>query len=46
MIAFECKLCGSRINRTDTIKEPCVFLDSKLHFHDNVDYIFSKLSSC
>jgi hypothetical protein len=44
IIAFKCKHCESRINRTDTIKDLGVFLDSKLYFNQHVDYIFSQAS--
>jgi hypothetical protein len=30
-LSFEYKLCGSRINRKDTVKDLGVFLDSKLY---------------
>jgi hypothetical protein len=39
MAAFEYKLCGSLINRTDTIKDLGVSRDSKRYFH-YVDYIY------
>jgi hypothetical protein len=42
MITCEQKLCASRIIPADTIKDLAVFLDSKLYFHQHVDYIFSQ----
>jgi hypothetical protein len=42
MITFEYKLCGSRINRTDTFKGLGIILNSKLYFHQHVDYILSQ----
>jgi hypothetical protein len=39
MIAFEYKLSGSSIVRSDTIEDLGAFLDSKLYFHQHVDYI-------
>jgi hypothetical protein len=36
------KIQDSSINRTDTIKDLGVLLDSKLYFHAYVDYIFSQ----
>jgi hypothetical protein len=39
---FQYKLCHSSITRTDSIKDLGVFTDSKLHFHNHVDYIFSQ----
>jgi hypothetical protein len=42
MISFGYKLCGSRINHTDTLKDLGIILDTKLYFHPHVDYIFSQ----
>jgi hypothetical protein len=43
MIAFEYRLCASRITRTATTRIwEGVFLDSKLNFHQHVYYIFSQ----
>jgi hypothetical protein len=42
MIPFEYKLCGSHINRTDTIKDLGIILVTKHYFHPQVDYIFSQ----
>jgi hypothetical protein len=39
---FQYKLCHSFITRTDSIKDLGVFIDSKLHFHNHVEYIFSQ----
>jgi hypothetical protein len=39
---FQYKLCHSSITRTNSIKDLGVFIDSKLHFHNHVDYIFSQ----
>jgi hypothetical protein len=36
------KLCQSSITRTDSIKDLRVFTDSKLRFHNHVDYIVSQ----
>jgi hypothetical protein len=42
MIPFKYKLCASPIVRMDTITDLGVFLDLKLYFHQNVDYISSQ----
>jgi hypothetical protein len=39
---FDYQLCESLITRTECIKDPGVQIDSKLHFHHHVDYIFSQ----
>jgi hypothetical protein len=39
---FQYKLCHSSITRTDFIRDLGVFIDSKLHFHNHIDYIFSQ----
>jgi hypothetical protein len=39
---YSYKICDWFITRTDTIKDLGVQLDSKLHFHAHVDYIFSQ----
>jgi hypothetical protein len=36
------KICDSSVTGTDTIKDLGILLDSKLHFHAHVDYIFSQ----
>jgi hypothetical protein len=41
-LIFHSKLCHSSITHTDSIKDLDVFIDSKLHFHNHVDYIFSQ----
>jgi hypothetical protein len=38
-LIFYYKLCHSSITRTDSLG---VFTNSKLHFHDHIDYIFSQ----
>jgi hypothetical protein len=40
MTAFEYKLCGLPINRTDSVKDLGVFLDSELYFYQHVGYIY------
>jgi hypothetical protein len=42
MIALVYKICGAHISRTDIVKDRGVSLDSKLYFHQYVDYIFSQ----
>jgi hypothetical protein len=42
ILIFHYKLCHSYITRTDSIKDLGVFIDSKLHFHNHADYIFSQ----
>jgi hypothetical protein len=39
---YDYKLCQSPITRTDSIKDLGVFIDVKLHFHDHVNYVFSR----
>jgi hypothetical protein len=39
---FDYKLCESLITRTECIKDLGVQIDSKLHLHHHVDYIFSQ----
>jgi hypothetical protein len=41
-LIFHYKLCHSSITRTDSLKYLGVFIDSKLHFRNHVDYIFSQ----
>jgi hypothetical protein len=41
LLIYEHKICQSHITRTDTIKEVGIFMDSKRHFHNHVNYIFS-----
>jgi hypothetical protein len=41
VLYYNYKICDSSVTRTDTIKDLGVLLDSKLHFHARVDYIFS-----
>jgi hypothetical protein len=41
-LIYENKLCQSLITRTDSIKDLEVFIDSKLRFHNHIDYIFSQ----
>jgi hypothetical protein len=41
-LIYNYKLCQSSITRTDSIKDLGVFIDSKLRFHNHVDYIFSQ----
>jgi hypothetical protein len=42
LLLFDIKLCESLITRTECIKDLGVLIDSKLHFHNRVDYIFSQ----
>jgi hypothetical protein len=42
LLLFDYKLCESLITRTECIKHLGVQIDSKLHFHNHVDYIFSQ----
>jgi hypothetical protein len=39
---FEYQLCRATITCTSSIKDLGVFFDSKLHFHNHVDYVFSE----
>ena len=39
---FDCKLCESSITCTDCIRDLGVLMDTKLHFHQQVDNIFSQ----
>jgi hypothetical protein len=41
-LIYDYKLCQSSFTRTDSIKDLGVFVDSKLRFHNHVDYIFSQ----
>jgi hypothetical protein len=41
-LIYDYELCQSSITRTDSIKDLGVFIDSKLRFHNHVDYIFSQ----
>ncbi|PNF18215.1 hypothetical protein B7P43_G17756 [Cryptotermes secundus] len=38
---YDYKLCQSSIAQTDSVKDLGVFIDAKLYFHDQVNYIFS-----
>jgi hypothetical protein len=42
MTPFEYKLCGYRVNRTDTVKDLGIVLEIKLYFQHHVDYVFSQ----
>jgi hypothetical protein len=42
ILRYEYQLCHTAIARTSSIKDLDVFFDSKLHFHNNVDFIFSE----
>jgi hypothetical protein len=42
IITCEYKICESRINRTDTVKDLGVILDTTLYFYHHVDNIFSQ----
>jgi hypothetical protein len=42
VLYYSYKICDLFITHTDTIKDLGVQLDSKLHFHAHVDYIFSQ----
>jgi hypothetical protein len=42
VLYYSYKICDLFITRTDTIKDPGVQLDSKLHFHAHVNYISSQ----
>jgi hypothetical protein len=41
LMNYEYLLCQAAIIRTSTIKDLGVFCDSKLHFHNHVDFMFS-----
>ncbi|PNF31076.1 hypothetical protein B7P43_G16967 [Cryptotermes secundus] len=41
VLIYDYKLCQLSIARTDSMKDLGVFFDSKLYFHDHVNYIFS-----
>jgi hypothetical protein len=40
-LSYEYQLCHVAITRTSSIKDLGVFFDSKLYFHEHVDYVFS-----
>jgi cell division protein FtsW (lipid II flippase) len=42
VLSYEYQLCHAAITRTSSIKGLGVFFDSKLHFHNHVDFIFSE----
>lgn len=42
ILVYEYKLCQSSITRIDSIKNLRLFMDSKLHFHNRVNYKFSQ----
>jgi hypothetical protein len=41
-LSYNYQLCRATITRTSSIKDLGVFFDSKLHFHNHVDYVFSE----
>jgi hypothetical protein len=41
-LIYDYRLCLSSITRTHSTKDLGVYMDSKLHFHDHVTYIFSQ----
>jgi hypothetical protein len=41
-LSYNYQLCHATITPTSSIKDLGVFLDSKLHFHNHVDYVFSE----
>jgi hypothetical protein len=41
-LSYNYQLCRATIIRASSIKDLCVFFDSKLHFHNHVDYVFSE----
>jgi hypothetical protein len=41
-LIYEYKLSHSAITRTYSVKDLGVYFDSKLHFHDHVNSIFSQ----
>jgi hypothetical protein len=42
LLLFDYKLCESLITRTECIRDLGVQIDSKLRFHNHVDYVFSQ----
>jgi hypothetical protein len=42
VLYYSYKICDSFVTRTDTIKDLGIQLDSKLHSHAHVDYIFAQ----
>lgn len=44
-IHFQYKLCGSRVNHADIVKNPRNILDVQLYFHPHVDYVYMSTSS-
>jgi hypothetical protein len=42
ILYYNYKISDSSVTGTETIKDLGMLLDSKLHFHAHVDYIFSK----
>jgi hypothetical protein len=42
VLRYDYQLCHATITRTSNIKDLGVFFDSKLHFHNHVDIIFSE----
>jgi hypothetical protein len=41
VLTYDYKLCQSSIARTDSIQDLRVYIDAKLYFHDQVNYIFN-----
>jgi hypothetical protein len=42
MISFDYKLCGSRINRSNTVKDFEIILDTELYIHYQLDFVCSQ----
>jgi hypothetical protein len=40
--SYEYQLCHSTSTRTDSIKDLGIFFDPKLHFQNNIDFLFSE----
>jgi hypothetical protein len=41
-IYFNYKLCNNLVPRSQCVKDLCILLDCKLHFHQRIGYIFSQ----
>jgi hypothetical protein len=41
-LSYNCQLCHATITRTSSIEDIGICFDSKLHFYNHVDYVFSE----
>jgi hypothetical protein len=42
VLSYENQLCHAAVTRTSSNEDLGVFFDSKLYFHNNVDFLFSE----